>query len=103
DEAKKVADGISDPQDAEAKALAQLELILVKLENTTDQAPLSMIEESITSKDSLAYGLALETLARHNTRLGHRSEALALAAGARESSRAFVQIGVALGMMDAAK
>jgi tetratricopeptide (TPR) repeat protein len=102
-ESKEVIDALGDNEKA-ARSVAQLELLQVQLEakKTQDVGP-ALVDEVMTSKDTAGYWLALERVARHNTRLGKRSEALALMDGVDGSSQPFVQLGVALGMMDSRK
>jgi tetratricopeptide (TPR) repeat protein len=102
-EAKEVIDAMGDDEKA-ARSVAQLELLQVQLEaKKTQDVPPSLVNEIMTSKDTAAYWLAMERVARHNTRLGKRSEALAMIDGGDGSSQPFVQLGVALGMMDLRK
>jgi hypothetical protein len=101
-QAKQVIEAIPE-KDKGARALAQLELLLVQLEATSGPVPVTLLDDYVTSKDTLAYAMVLERIARHNTRLGQRSEALALVNSLDEVNRPFVQIGVALGMVDARK
>ena len=65
--------------------------------------PVGAADEAGLDKDTLAYGLALEKIVRHNTRLGQRSESLAVADDLDDRLKSFVYIGVALGMLDARK
>jgi hypothetical protein len=100
-EAKDIAAAIADKN---ARALAQLELFLVALEDAKDQqVPASTLDDHFTVKDTIGFSLAVERLARHNTRLGYRSEALSLVRTVDEMHRPFVQMGVALGQQDARK
>jgi DNA-directed RNA polymerase subunit M/transcription elongation factor TFIIS len=103
EDAKKVANSLTEPQDKEAKALANLELILPQLESGNTAVPVTVLEDLSDFKDTLAYGLALEMIARRNTRLGKQAEILATMQGLDDAQKAFVQIGIALGQLDAAK
>src|SRR5207245_939357 len=65
--------------DKAARAHAQLELLLVKLaelaQSGTTAEP-KLVDDMVKDKDTLAYALGQEAVARHNTRLGQRSEVL---------------------------
>jgi hypothetical protein len=98
DEAKRIAAYMPDNA---SKSLALLELVTAQIATAKESVTTSLVDELPFDKESLAYGLALEKIARHNTRLGQRSEALALAEGLDDRLRAFVYMGVALGMVDA--
>jgi hypothetical protein len=89
--------------DSATKTLVLVELITARIEAATAPVPATILDEMSLDKDTLAYGLALEKLARHNTRLGQRSDALALADDLDDRLKSFVYIGVALGMLDARK
>jgi hypothetical protein len=99
-EAKQVADGLTEPQ---AKALAQLELILPQIESAAAPVPIAVLDDFSTLKSTLAYELALERVARHNTRLGKSAEIKAMIDSLSESQQTFVHIGVALGEAEASK
>ena len=103
EDAKKVANSLTEPQDKDAKALAILELILPQFDTGTSPVPVTVLEDLSDFKDTLAYGLALEMIARRNTRLGKQAEILATMQGLDDAQKAFVQIGIALGQLDAAK
>jgi hypothetical protein len=100
DEVKKIAALMPDRA---TKSLALLELVTVQLETSSSPVPAAVVEEAGMDKESLAYGLALEKVARHNTRLGQRSDALALGDDADDRLKAFVYVGVAQGMSDPRK
>jgi hypothetical protein len=105
DKAKDVADGITD-KDKTARARAHLELLRAKLAELAQggtAADLKMPDEFIKDKDTLAYALAHEAVARHNTRLGQRAAVLETVETLEERLRPFVQIGVALGLQDKQK
>jgi hypothetical protein len=102
-ETAKIIQGIPEKTDKTARALAQMEVLLAKLDASTEPVPAAIIDEHVTFKDTLAYALAVENVARHNTRLGRRSEALAMVDSLDDAHKAFAQIGVALGIMDARK
>ena len=61
-----------------------------------------MLDEIISDKDSLVYGLALERFARHNTRNGQRAEMLDLANTVADANKPFVLVGVAVGGVEPA-
>jgi hypothetical protein len=84
-------------------ALIQCQMALAQIDASAGPVELSAIESIITDKKFLAYALALEQLARHNTRLGQRSEMLALAETVDEANKPFVQIGVAVGAVEPQK
>jgi hypothetical protein len=100
DEVKKIAALLSDKA---TKSLALLELVTAQLETSSSPVPATVVDEAGMDKESLAYGLALEKVARHNTRLGQRSEALAMGDDADDRLKAFVYVGVAQGMSDPKK
>jgi ssDNA-binding Zn-finger/Zn-ribbon topoisomerase 1 len=100
DEAKKIADL---PADKEVKALAHLELVLPQIESSTAPLPASVLDSLNACKDTLAYGLALEKLARHNVRYGQRAAEMPLPEGLDDAQKAFIQIGVAVGQLEAMK
>jgi hypothetical protein len=100
DDAKKIANA---PEDKAAKALAQLEILLPQIESSTAPLPATALDNLNAFKDTLAYELALEKVARHNTRLGQSVAAQPLLEGLDDSQKAFVQIGIAVGQLDAAK
>jgi hypothetical protein len=91
--AKELADSIHD--DA-LKRRAQLELFLLRLEGNKGRVETSTIEAMINDKRSLAYGLALEELVRHNTRAGAGGEEQR-ASEWSEELRPFVYLGAAVG------
>jgi hypothetical protein len=99
-EAKQVADGLTEPAE---KALAQLELILPQIENAAGPVPIAVLDDFSAFKSTLAYELALERVARHNTRLGKSAEIKALLDSLSEAQQTFVHIGMALGDAEANK
>jgi hypothetical protein len=101
-QAKKVIEAIPENEKG-ARALAQLELLQVQLEAMPGPVPLTLLDEYLPSKDTLAYAMTLQRIAQHNTRLGQRSESMALVDSMDETNRPFVQMGVALGMVDTRK
>jgi hypothetical protein len=94
EKAKELAESIGDPV---LKGRAQLEIFSLRLEGAKGRAePPSEVSE----KKSLAYGLALEAIARHNTRTGAGVEDF----GVGESDdplRPFVLLGEAAGSQQA--
>jgi len=99
-EATDIVSALKDKQDKTTKSLAQLELLTAHLEAAPEPVPASVVDHYVTLKDTTAYSLAVERIARHNTRLGRHSDALAMADALEEQHRPFVQLGVALGMLD---
>lgn len=102
--AKALADALADK---DARAAAGLELLRGELRNraklgtTGDMKQLA--DEYVKEKETLSYALAVEAVARHNTRLGHAGEVQEALEGLDESLRPFAQLGVALGLQDRAK
>jgi hypothetical protein len=96
-EAKEVIDAIPET-DRGARGMAQLELL-----QSLQGAHGALVDSDVVLKDTAAYAISLEWNARHNTRLGKRSEALAVLDSVDENRRPFVYLGVALGMLDARK
>jgi hypothetical protein len=86
--------------DKSARGRVQLEGVLVKLEGTP--GAVDPATWTLPDKDSLGHGLALEAIARHNSRVASPSTTLALLEGLEENWRPFVHAGVALGEQDAA-
>jgi hypothetical protein len=94
------ADGLTDKA---ARARAHLELLRVELERlakTGTAAGTKLVDETFKDKDTLAYALAQEAVARHDSRLGQRGEVQETAETLEERLRPFVQIGLALGIQD---
>jgi hypothetical protein len=100
EEMKKLADTLPDKA---ARARAQLEFLYAdlrtKAKNRTP-AELSTVDNFIKDKDTLAYPLAVEAIARHNTRLGHQSDIQDAIEGMEERFRPFAHVGIALGLQD---
>jgi hypothetical protein len=87
--------------DKAARGRVQLEALCVPLERApafVDPAGVSLPE-----KESVSYGLALQVLARHNTRVGSRSKVLDSLEGLEDKLHPFVLAGVAQGDEDAAR
>ena len=100
DKGKAIADYQTDKA---VRARAHLELLLAKLDKLAQSsavADVKLPDEWLKDKDTLAYALAQEAVARHNTRLGQRSNVLESVEGLEERLRPFVQLGVALGLQD---
>jgi hypothetical protein len=97
--AKELADSISDPA---LKGRAQLETFLLKLEGTKGRMEPATVDTTVSDKATLAYGLALEAVARHNTRAGYGGDEQNVS-GLAEELRPFVLLGAALGTQDATK
>lgn len=102
-QAKEIVNAIPEKTDRPAKALAQLEMALPLLETAAEPLQLTALDDSFTLKDTVAYSVAVEKLARLNTRLGRRSDALAMLDTLDEAHRPFVQLGVALGLVEPRK
>ena len=99
---KQVTDKLTGPKNKAIKALAQLALLKADLEaNHGTRVSATHMDGFVTDKGTLGYSLALEYVARHNTRLGGRSDALGMLQGLSEEQQAFVQIGIALGLHEA--
>jgi predicted negative regulator of RcsB-dependent stress response len=102
-EAKEVIDAMPETERG-ARGMAQLELLQFQLEAKSNQAVApTLVDEVGVLKDTAAYAIAHQRVARHNTRLGKRSEALAALDSVDENRKPFVYLGVALGMLDARK
>jgi hypothetical protein len=101
-QAKQVIEAIPEKEKG-ARAVAQLELLQVQLEATPGAVPMTLVDEYLPSKDTVAYAMTLQRIAHHNTRLGQRSESMTLVDSMDETNRPFVQMGVALGMVDPRK
>jgi hypothetical protein len=103
DDANTLAEGITDKA---ARAHAHLELLLVKLtelaQSGTTAEP-KLVDDMVKDKDTLAYALGQEAVARHNARLGHHSEVLEYLDSLEERFRPFAQLGIALGIQDGKK
>jgi hypothetical protein len=87
--------------DKAAKSRAQLELLLARLAASREQVPMNAADE--IDKESLSYGLALEALARHNTRVGQQGAVREAIDAADERHRPFLYAGLALGLQDGRK
>jgi hypothetical protein len=100
DKAQTLAEIITDKA---ARAHAHLELLLVKLaelaQSRTTAEP-KLVEEMVKDKDTLAYALGQEAVARHNARLGQHGEVLDTLERLEEQFRPFAQLGIALGIQD---
>jgi DNA-directed RNA polymerase subunit M/transcription elongation factor TFIIS/tetratricopeptide (TPR) repeat protein len=100
-EAKEVIEAMGEKEKS-ARAVAQLALLQEQMDSSSAaEVPVKLIDETITAKDTFGYWAALQRVARHNTALGKRSEAVAMLGPLDEKTQPFVQIGVALGMLDA--
>jgi hypothetical protein len=97
--AKELADSISDHS---VKGRAQLEAFLLKLEGSKGRVEPSMIDATVSDKAILAYALAMEAVARHNTRAGYGGDEQNLS-GLAVQVRPFVLLGAALGTQDTSK
>jgi hypothetical protein len=103
DKAKTLADGLADKS---ARGWAHFYLLGVELEGLAKggtAANTNLVDERLKDKDTVAYGLALEEVARHNARLGQESAVQEWAERLDERLRPLVQIGVALGIQDSLK
>jgi DNA-directed RNA polymerase subunit RPC12/RpoP len=100
DDAKTLAEGIPDKV---ARAHAHLELLLVKLaelaQSRTTAEP-KLVEDMVKDKDTLAYALGQEAVARHNARLNQQSEVLDYLNSLEERFQPFAHVGIALGIQD---
>jgi hypothetical protein len=90
--------------DKSARAAAQLEMLRAALKGRTTVGDLKLLpDEFIQDRDTLSYALAVEAVARHNTRLGHSGDVQEAIDGLEENLRPFAHLGVALGLQDRAK
>jgi hypothetical protein len=100
---KAFADGKADKS---ARARVHLESLLAelaKLKESGTPAEPKLVDELVKEKDTLAYALGQEAVARHNARLGRQSEVLDYLESLEERFRPFAQIGIALGIQDREK
>jgi hypothetical protein len=88
--------------DKAARGRVQLELVRVQLDAAPGFVDPAVVKD-LPDKEALAHGLALEALARHNTRVGSRTAVLESIEGLEENQRPFVFVGLALGEEDASK
>ncbi len=99
DRVKAMADTIDDKA---LRGRAHFEVLRSKLAATKNQSDDSIL--SALGKDTLSYGLAMEALARHNTRTGDGSAVLKAVDGWEpEKLRPFGYVGVALGQQDSSR
>jgi hypothetical protein len=90
--------------DKSARAAAQFESLRVALKTRATVGDLKLLpDEFIQDRDTLSYALAVEAVARHNTRLGHSGDVQEAIEGLEENLRPFAHLGVALGLQDRAK
>jgi len=82
-----------------AKGRVQLDQVLAKLDASPGFVDPTAVP--LPEKESVFHGLALEALARHNTRIGKHAEVLDSVENLEENLRPFVLVGVALGELDA--
>jgi hypothetical protein len=94
---KSFADGIPDKA---ARARAQLELFLLELARGRDTAEPKLVDEAVKDKETLAFALGQEAVARHDARLGQHADVLGYVSSLEERFRPFAQIGIALGIQD---
>jgi hypothetical protein len=94
---KELADAIAD---APLQGRAQLEIFLLQLEGNKGRVDPSSIDAKITSKSSLAYGLALEEITRRNAEAGTGGEEERVGEMA-EGLQPFVLLGAARGTQHA--
>ncbi len=103
DKARELADAIPDRP---CRARAQLEFLLIELakrRETGTTAEPKLVDEFVKDKETLAYGLGHEAVARHNSRLGAKGESLDTVETLEERFRPLVYAGVALGIQDTRK
>lgn len=86
--------------DKASRNMALLELVTAQLEAASEPVAPDLADKAAIDNDTLAYALAQEKIARHNTRLGQRSESLSVADDLDDRLKGFVYIGVALGGLD---
>jgi hypothetical protein len=96
-QAKELADSI---QDKSLRGRAQLELLQPYLEGTKGRVELSAIDSKVSDKKTLAYGLAMAAMARHNSRNGLGGDEQRVT-DLSEEIRPFVLLGAAAGTRDA--
>jgi hypothetical protein len=103
EKAAPVAERITDKA---ARASAHLELLrarLSKLKGDRTTAEPKLVDDLVKDKDTLAYALGQEAVARHNARLNQRDMVLEYLDSLEERFRPFAQMGIALGIQDKEK
>ncbi len=100
-QAKECAGALTDKA---IRACANLERLRAELKKGAGTAiDRKRVDELIEDRGTAAYALGVEAIARHNTRLGSRTQVLETVENADEPVRPFIQLGVALGEQDRGK